>query len=498
MCGNNGPRWKREKVPDHKFDFIDTREFTDNGCGMRSKYMWLYIIVLKDFLVYVLDIFTAITMLTSKQWSNQIFNDCPKTKNCVAVPFDLGRWMFVGCIIFGFLLLAYEAHKSKKIVASRDISYAFTNVMANNYYSLRSYDHFCFFDHIRESSEGRDSIAFFVFFTFKSWKRVLLSDGPRQAINALTLYAVYQSKKNNVGDWYDVTKYFRGNTIIASALTLSTLFTVLIFAGSLLLLILAAVFYIPLLCHIQGNLKEYCCHKVDKRIHEIMTRKKKQRQQRADELSKKEAAGDYSHLKNKKGEIVGKPQPQPTLPVLSVDDDLDDISSMKHRGPPGGYDGGYYSDQKSSIVDYPIMPAYNQPYSPHQAPGYPQYNASVSNVYDDRYDDDTGSQVNLASAAAPIPRDPNYGYITDHYNVYHPDEQEAYGQQVEYPQSTRTPAPAYEPYTHDPYARAQGDPYGNDLYYQQPGYGYGQPQPQHRGGDGSSDGAHGYARAMAM
>lgn len=116
--------------------------------------MWLYIIVLKDFLVYVLDIFTAITMLTSKQWSNQIFNDCPNTGNCVAVPFEVGQWLFVGCIIFSFLLvrykvvypttvhllaplqLAYETHKSKKIVASRDISYAFTNVMANNYYSL--------------------------------------------------------------------------------------------------------------------------------------------------------------------------------------------------------------------------------------------------------------------------------------------------------------------------------------------------------------------------
>ena len=71
--------------------------------------MWLYIIVLKDFLVYVLDIFTAITMLTSKQWSNQIFNDCPKTKDCVAVPFDVGRWLFVGCIIFGFLLVRCKA-----------------------------------------------------------------------------------------------------------------------------------------------------------------------------------------------------------------------------------------------------------------------------------------------------------------------------------------------------------------------------------------------------
>ena len=54
MCG--GSKWKREVVPDHKvrtfvsqvipqsltsasikFDFIDTREFTDNGFMMRMK-----------------------------------------------------------------------------------------------------------------------------------------------------------------------------------------------------------------------------------------------------------------------------------------------------------------------------------------------------------------------------------------------------------------------------------------------------------------------------
>jgi hypothetical protein len=33
--------------------------------------------------------------------------------------------------------LVYEGRKSKKIIASRDISYAFTNVMANHYHSLR-------------------------------------------------------------------------------------------------------------------------------------------------------------------------------------------------------------------------------------------------------------------------------------------------------------------------------------------------------------------------
>lgn len=407
-CG--GPKWKREVVPDHKFDFVDTREFTDNGFMMRTKYLWLYIIVLKSFLVYVSDIFTAITMLTTKSWSNEIFNNCAKI-GCVSIPFNVGKWLFVGCIIFSFLLLGYESRKAKKIIASRDISYAFTNVMANNYYSLRSYNHFCFFDHISNSTKTSDDFAFFVFFTFKSWKRLLLADGPRQTINALTLYAIYLSHQKDEGEWYDVQKYFAGNSLSTSALTVTTFFTVAVFLGSLLLLIVAGICYVPLLMHIRGNLKEYCCHKVDKRISAIIKRKQKQRLAEAAKLAQKEARGDYSHLKNKKGEIVGKPLPQPTLPNLSVDDD-DDASSMHTRGPPPStYTQDYYyaSDHQGGYP--PPMPAFN-PYSHHQTGSVPQLNPSQPNLpHEDSlynyppqgyHDDDTDSVAHLAGTAAPF------------------------------------------------------------------------------------------------
>ncbi|KAJ3741261.1 hypothetical protein DFH05DRAFT_1536996 [Lentinula detonsa] len=401
MC--SGPKWKREIVPDHKFDFVDTREFTDNGFIMRVKYLWLYIIVLKSFLVYVSDIFTAITMLTTTSWSNEIFNNCQQF-GCVSIPYNTGKWLFVGCIIFSFLLLAYETRKSKKIIASRDISYAFTNVMAQHYYSLRSYDHFCFFDHISNSTKLSDDFAFFVFFTFKSWKRVLLADGPRQTINGLTLYAIYLAHKDE-GSWYDVSKYFEGNSLSTSALTVTTFFTVVVFAGSLLLLIVAGICYIPLLAHIRGNLKEYCCHKVDKRIDTVIKRRMKQRLVDAAKLAKKEAMGDYSHLKNKKGEIVGKPLPQPTLPNLSVDDD-DDRSSIRTRGPPLStytQDSNYYYYDKGGAYP-PPMPAYN-PYSGNQPAGsYAYINPSQPALSREDYqpgyeeDDTTG----LAVAAAPF------------------------------------------------------------------------------------------------
>ncbi|OAX43865.1 hypothetical protein K503DRAFT_730588 [Rhizopogon vinicolor AM-OR11-026] len=490
-----GPAWKREIVPDHKFDFINTREFIDNGFLMRLKYIWLYVIILKSFLVYLSDIFTATTMLTTSTWSNQIFNDCQHQDGCFYIPFDVGKWLFVGCIIFGFLLLAYEARKSKKIIASRDISYAFTNVMANHYYSLRSYEHFCFFDHISNSTKKKDDFAFFIFFTFKSWKRLLLSDAPRQTINALTLYSIYLAKSDK-GSWYDISKYFSGNSLSTSALTVSTFFTVVIFAGSLLLLIMAAIFYIPLLCYIQGNLKEYVCHKVDKRIAEVIKRRNKERLAKAAALAKKEAMGDYSHLKNKKGEMIGKPLPQPTLPNLSVDDDDDDAGSISKRGQAAAYNQDYYNDQKSiapsyhtkpSSIDYPPMPAYNTGYS-HQAAGtYNQYNPSTASFEPQHqaYADDYGSAVHLPEGSNFMAYQTNeydpYGssgvagnYVADAHDVY----QGRASPGVPYHGASGTydvqdyPSQQYaHTYNHD-YA-AYGDGHRHQGYAEQGSHGYG-------------------------
>lgn len=83
---------------------------------------------------------------------------------------------------------------------------------------------------------------------------MILAEGPRQSINALTLYAFYLSKEDK-GAWYDVSKYFAGNDYVTQALTISTAFTVLIFALNLIMLLTAGICYIPLLCYIQGNLK---------------------------------------------------------------------------------------------------------------------------------------------------------------------------------------------------------------------------------------------------
>lgn len=83
------------------------------------------------------------------------------------------------------------------------------------------------------------------------WKRLLLADGPRQSINALTLYSFAYANGfnwNNLPEWWD-------NSTVTAMLLFSICFTVLIFAGSLILLIAASILYVPFLCYIQGNLK---------------------------------------------------------------------------------------------------------------------------------------------------------------------------------------------------------------------------------------------------
>jgi hypothetical protein len=85
------------------------------------------------------------------------------------------KWLEIECahispcvwLICGRDQLAYESNKARLIIRSRDISFAYTNIMANDYYSVRDYDYFCFWCHVSESEKKKDVITGFVFFTFK-------------------------------------------------------------------------------------------------------------------------------------------------------------------------------------------------------------------------------------------------------------------------------------------------------------------------------------------
>ncbi|GAA5822155.1 hypothetical protein JCM5353_006251 [Sporobolomyces roseus] len=403
MCCT-GAQWKREVVPDHKFDFIDVKEFHSRTCGTQLQYGWLWILFVKSIAVYVADIYTLVALLASNRWAASILQSEAAqgdgaSSNVLEVPFSIGKWIFFGCIIFSFLLLLWEARKARAIVKSRDISYAFTNVMSQNWYALRSYNHFCFFCQIDNSKKKKDEFAFFIFFTFKGWKRLLLADAPRQVINAITLYSFGKSENFTT----DLSVYFSGS-ILKDGVIVTMVFTTVMWIGSALLLLIAAFMYVPLLCYIQGNLKEYCCHKVDKRIAELMKRKNRKRLAKEAEIARKEARGDFSHLKDRKtGKLTAAPLPQPTLPKIGFNDDLySDSGSNAGYPPQNNIPYGYPPPHSLSNRNiYPYASSDSESLHSIPAPPHPSHALQASHR-NGSYADSIHSTDGLTAMAAPF------------------------------------------------------------------------------------------------
>lgn len=284
--------------------------------------MWLAVFgsIAKDVIILGLDIFTAVTMLVSTNWTNAVYasadNHCRESGNCpITVKFGIAKWVFCGCIFFSFLLLGWEMYRASRVIATRDISYCFTNVMANRWVSVRDYNKFCLFRHIGESKKKKDSVAFFVFFSFQDWKRVLLSDGPRQSINALILYTIAK----NFNFSFDYLPQYWDNSVITALLFWAMVTTVVLFAFGLAKILISGALYLPLLCYIQGNLKEYVCHKVDKRLGKVMRNLQKDRMKRNAKIEQQLAMGGKVKVAN--GEVVDAALLRPTLPNISLDDD---------------------------------------------------------------------------------------------------------------------------------------------------------------------------------
>ncbi|RKP10108.1 hypothetical protein THASP1DRAFT_8937, partial [Thamnocephalis sphaerospora] len=263
MCCS-AAKWKREEVPDHKFDFVDVNDFKDGSLIRRFLYLVLFALIIKNILVIAADVWTAYLLIRFNNWSRSISNP------------DLlkyGRWVFFASIIFSFLLILWELRKTARIVKSRDIAYAYTCNGAYRFYSIRSYAHFCLFAQINNSRRKTDRIAFFVYFTLKGWKRFLLAEAPRQVVNGIALFNVYI-----INGRFQPTRFYDNGSDLMARISFALMsFTFCVWAISAILLLIAGVLYLPLLCQIRGNLKEYVCHKIDKRLAELLRKKSRQR-----------------------------------------------------------------------------------------------------------------------------------------------------------------------------------------------------------------------------
>ncbi|KAF9897292.1 hypothetical protein BX616_005861, partial [Lobosporangium transversale] len=348
--------WKRQKVQDHKFDFIDVEDYIDNSPYRKFKYSLVFAVVIKGILIYCADLWTAVNLLVTKNWQLAGFEGNKELSwGGINITSGIYRYLFSACIILSFILLAWDMKKAVAIVQSRDISYAFTSMIAYRYYAIKSYAHFCLFEKIHNSKKTMDEIAFFCFFTFRGWKRLLFADGPRQVINAIILMTIIKSQGNSLNIFE--YKVAGGNTTKITLVLMT--FTLTLWIISILLMLVAVCLYIPLVMQIQGNLKEFCCHKIDKRIDEIVKKKAKQRAQEA-----------AKNAKNGKGGET--PLQKPTLPNIDLFEE-GPRNSPRLAPAPSPYMGGSPGLRKAMPPNDPYRRQYPQqpsrPYSP--APGRP-------------------------------------------------------------------------------------------------------------------------------
>ncbi|ORY45115.1 hypothetical protein BCR33DRAFT_716454 [Rhizoclosmatium globosum] len=249
------------------------------------------------------------------------------------------------------VLLLLDWRKGRIVILSRDISYSLTNHVAYRYYVLKSYPHYCFFAEILNSRKTVDVLAFFVFYAFKSWKRLFLAEFPRVYISTLNMYDVLTSYiPKNLQYSNPILQYStalarlyekKGSDITALTTIVLATFTITMWFISFVVIVVAFFMYFPLLYIIRGNLKEYVCHKIDKRISEILRKKSKKR---TEEARKAELAEIERNGEIEDDQVSYKPAPplgltqRPTLPEIDVD-----IDGPHNTSYGSGYGGSEYS-----------------------------------------------------------------------------------------------------------------------------------------------------------
>ena len=285
--------WKRLKIPDHKFDYIDLDDFKDKSIFTKIRYSWIFLLTLKSILVYMADIgIIILTLININKFQRFLQSenplDCPwgKTSGLCnigkgsgsltsLIPFPAWITIIFSSIVLSFILLALDWHSAARIIKSKDISFSLTSTPAYRYYCIQRYSYYCLFDEIKGSRRTVDILAFYVFFAFKGWKRLLIAQFPRQLLFGFLLVDIIVKEITTINStdpqfikfFVAIAKFVsenQGSPILLSYTLLT--FSVLIWIISFISLLIAFGIYIPILIKIRGNLKEYCVHKIDKRL----------------------------------------------------------------------------------------------------------------------------------------------------------------------------------------------------------------------------------------
>ncbi|KAL8963067.1 MAG: hypothetical protein Q9193_000622 [Seirophora villosa] len=412
-------RWygEREKLEEahaeQKWSYINLRDFTSTSCLSHLSYAILYLFILISGAVYAVDCFTAVNLLFFNRWSGQVKP---------VISFKIARWIFAACILFSLVLLVYRWVRALRVIKSGVIAASYLDPLAVRIQCVRvgamgqGWRRFLVFAALTEGRKGAEYVALFTYFSFEAWMRIIFAQGPRQLLNAQTLYSVMQADLVPTGDHAAkdgrsaIAQFWINLQILANdnkeqaAILFGMLFTLIIWVFSVVSLLLACIFYITFLWHHipkkDGSLTHYCRRKIDTRLSKIVSIRVNKALAKEEELRARQAAGVS------KRDRAPQAERQPTLPTVEDDGQSTVDSTLTRRATQDSFSHikPQYESGPAAIVCQPNLPDFS-PFN--NRPDGPSRSTTQSSA---RSSDSYGSDAPLMRAEGPIGYGPSRNY----------------------------------------------------------------------------------------
>lgn len=290
--------------------------------------MWLWILVIISCAVYVADAFTAVNLLAFNKWSSQV-----KPK----VPFEVAKWIFAITIIISYVFLLYRWIMAMRVMRTGSVTECYLDPLAAILQSMRitksgqGWRRFLVFAELTKSKKGANYVALFVYFQFQSALLVIVAQGPRIALNGMTLFAVMQAQLLPIGEhaskdrsgfdqfFFNIKVMVEKGNKQETIIYFTMLFSLVIWVIAALGLMISGLLYIFFLWHYipraDGSLTQYCRRKLETRLERIVGKKIKKAIEKQDQQRRREEQKAI-----KKG-ALDPSQTRPTLPKLDQQDD---------------------------------------------------------------------------------------------------------------------------------------------------------------------------------
>ncbi|RKF55848.1 putative vacuolar membrane protein [Erysiphe neolycopersici] len=273
-------RVKAEHIrPEQKWEFIILNDFHSTSYFNPIAYAYLWASLVISGAVYGVDTFTAVNLLAYDRWTSEVDP---------FIPLNISKWIFSVCIIASLVNLAFEQVRAMRVIRRGAVAESYLDSLAARLQSTRfrsGWKRFLVFAELTKSKKGAEYVALFTYFSFQSWIRIVFCQGPRQVINALTLYSVlkpqYDSDQPDIG--VSLLTFFKNLGILADknehqVIILSAMaFTLVIWGFGALRLLFALLAYLLFLWHYipkaDGGLSRYCERKINTRLAQIVSLK---------------------------------------------------------------------------------------------------------------------------------------------------------------------------------------------------------------------------------